>query len=258
MTRRGAASCLLAGLFSGLLGSSPADAASPEELFARGNEQYAKGDYAGAVGSYEAILAAGIENSAVFYNLGNACFRSNALGRAILYYEKALKLDPSDADARENLRFARQRIRDRIPEEEPPFLVALLVRIRDSLRLEQVTRIYLALHWGAMILASVWILSAGRRAGVVCGIASVVVFALALGAGGWMLAQGRARGAQEAAIVLAEKADVLSGPGSENTLLASVHEGTRVRMHNRRGGWIQVTLPDGRAGWVQEAALASI
>ena len=70
--------------------------------------------------------------------------------------------------------------------------------------------------------------------------------------------QARERYAADQAIVLSEKAEVLSGPGAENTLLASVHEGTKVRIHNRRQAWVQVTLPDGRAGWMQGGTLGVI
>ena len=260
MRRRGRIAAAL-GLFL-LLGGSGARAAgasrSPDELFARGCEQYSRGDYAAAADSYGEILSAGIRNSRVFYNLGNACFRRNQIGLAILYYEKALKLDPADEDARENLRYAKLRIRDRIPAEDSPLLLALAVSVRDLLRLEEVARLFLGLYLAGMLLGAGWILANGRRWAPHLGIAALVLIALSLACGGWMLLQGRARASADEAIVLVEKVEVLSGPGTENTLLASVHEGTKVRIHNRREAWVQVTLPDGRAGWMRGEALGVI
>ena len=249
----------LALLFGGIGAARAAGASrSPDELFARGYEQYSRGDYAAAADSYREILSAGIRNSRVFYNLGNACFRRNQIGQAILYYEKALRLDPTDEDARENLRYANLRIRDRIPADDFPFLLTLAVRARDLLGLERVTRLFLGLYLAGMLLGAGWILANGRRWAPHLGIAALVLFVLSLACGGWMLLQGRARTSADEAIVLVEKVEVLSGPGSENTLLASVHEGTKVRIHNRREAWVQVTLPDGRAGWIRGETLGVI
>jgi len=231
---------------------------SADELFARGADQYARGEYEAAADSFREILSAGIRTSRVYYNLGNACFKRNQIGQAILYYEKTLRLDPTDEDARENLRYANVRIRDRNPGEDLPYLLALAVRARDLLRLEEVTRLFLGLYLAAMILGAGWILANGRPWAPHLGIAALALLALSLACGGWMLLQGHARSSADEAIVLAEKTEVLSGPGSENTLLAPVHEGTKVRIHNRREEWVQVTLPDGRVGWMRGETLGVI
>ena len=249
---------LLGALLLGAAAAAPEPPRSPDELFARGNEQYAQGDYAASAASYRKILEAGFRNSRVYYNLGNACFKQNQVGPAILFYEKALKLDPADEDARENLRYANLRIRDRIPAEDLPILLAVFSRGLGLLRMERVIGLFTGLYLAAMLFAAAWILGNGRRWAAQAGIAALVLCALFLAAGGWMLLQGRARGASDQAIVLAEKVEVLSGPGPENTLLASVHEGTKVKIHNRRETWVQVTLPDGRAGWMREETLGGI
>jgi tetratricopeptide (TPR) repeat protein len=249
---------ILVGMGAAAAAAPPAPAGSPDELFARGNAQYARGEFAEAAESYRRILESGLRNGEVYYNLGNACFRQNRIGEAILNYEKALKLNPDDPDARENLRFANLRIRDRIPSDDLPFLLALLERGRRLLGISAVTRLFAGAYYASMLLAAVWILLNGRRWSPAVGMAALAVFAASLAAGGWMLLQGRAISAADQAIVLAEKVDVLSGPGPENTLLASIHEGTKVRIHNRREAWVQVTLPDGRAGWMRGEVLGVI
>ena len=247
---------LAAGLSIAVAAALPA--ASPDELFARGNLLYARGDYAAAAGTYQKILGAGFRNSRVYYNLGNARFKQNQIGRAILAYERAIKLDPTDAEARENLRFANRRIRDQIPPDDEGYLLAQFGRARDCLTLDQVTTLFVSLYLGSMAFAAGWLLGRARRWGPPVGIAAVVLLGMALLAGGWMGLQARERYAADRAIVLSDKAEVLSGPGAENTLLASVHEGTKVRIHNRRLAWVQVTLPDGRAGWMQGGTLGVI
>ncbi len=243
-----------------LLGAAAPPAPSPtaDQLFARGNEAYSRGDYAGSAEAYRRIVDSGIRNSRVYFNLGNACFRLNRIGEAILYYEKALKLDPGDEEARENLRYANLRIRDRIPADDLPLLLQLLVRVRDLVRLELMFRLFAGLYLLSMAVMAGWILGSRKRWGPPAGAAALVLLLLAFSAGAWMFLQGRARTGGGEAIVLAEKVEVLSGPGTENTLLASIHEGTKVRIHNRRDSWVQVTLPDGRAGWMRGETLGLI
>jgi tetratricopeptide (TPR) repeat protein len=229
-----------------------------EPLFNQGNEAYSKGDFAAAQKAYQEIIDRGIHNSRVYYNLGNACFRKNEIGNAILYYEKALKLEPSDSDARENLRFATLRIRDRIPPDSTPFLIVLLARGVALLSLEQVTRLFLGTYVLAMGIVAAWIGLRGSRWSMPIAILAAALLLAAGVTGGWMVLQARSRSAADEAIVLSEKLEVYSGPGSDNTLLASVHEGTKVRIHARRERWIQVTLPDGRSGWLLGEALGVI
>lgn len=233
-------------------------ASTPETLFRQGNDAYAKGDFETAQKAYEEILRLGVRDSRVFYNLANACFRRNEIGKAILFYEKTLKLEPSDVDARENLRFVRLRVRDRTPPDSAPFLLAQLERGKNLMSLEQVTRVFLVTYLAAMAIAALWILGRPRRWATVAGALAGAVLLLALFFGGWTAWQAQERAAQDDAVVLSEKLEVYSGPGRENTLLASVHEGAMVRIHARRGEWTQVTLPDGRAGWLQGEGLGVI
>lgn len=84
--------------FSILLICSPcfADGHSQQvnRWFEAGNTSYAKGDYKGAIENYERINRVGFVNETVYYNLANAYFKSNQIGRAILFYEKARRLAP--------------------------------------------------------------------------------------------------------------------------------------------------------------------
>jgi tetratricopeptide (TPR) repeat protein len=254
--------CLFLALSATLI-ATPAAAQERGELlsgalFKAGNEAYSKGDFAAAQKAYRGIVDLGIRNSSVYYNLGNACFRRNEIGSAILYYEKALRLQPGDVDARENLSFASLRIRDRIPPDSTPFLITLLSRGVNLLSLEQVTRIFLVTYFAAMAALAAWIGLRRTRWSVLIGGMAGILLLSALTAGGWVVLQAQARNATDEAIVLLDKVDVYSGPGSDNTLLASVHEGTKVRIHARRYQWAQVTLPDGRSGWLLGEALGVI
>src|SRR6266478_1727312 len=81
-------------------------AAEPGAQFAKANQEYAAGDFKAAIDDYEELVRSGRDTPNLFYNLGNAYFRKNDFGRAILSYERALALDPHHPEAEANLRIA--------------------------------------------------------------------------------------------------------------------------------------------------------
>ena len=95
-----------------------ADVESASMLFKKGNQSYEEGRFEQAIEEYEKILDLGIKNFKVFYNLGNAYFRQNQLGRAILNYRRALALQPRDEDTKANLSFVKLFTLDKIEEQK--------------------------------------------------------------------------------------------------------------------------------------------
>ena len=94
-------------LFSVLIcASSFSLAQSPDDLFREANNAYNNGEYDRAIVYYDSILAQGIHAAALYYNLGNAHYKRNAIAPSILNYERALLLDPTNKDVRNNLAFA--------------------------------------------------------------------------------------------------------------------------------------------------------
>ena len=81
-------------------------AQSPDDLMKSANKFYQDGNYQLAVESYQKILGQGFESGALYYNLGNAYFKTGKLGYAIFSYEKGLKIDPNDEDLSYNLKIA--------------------------------------------------------------------------------------------------------------------------------------------------------
>ena len=98
-----------------------------DELFKEGNEKYKKGKYNDAIKYYELILSKGIRNGYVYYNLGNAYFKANNPGKAVLNLERAKIYLPSDADVNFNIRFTESRIVDTIQKQQyNPFTIVIL------------------------------------------------------------------------------------------------------------------------------------
>src|SRR5205823_2389862 len=91
--------------------STPFLMAQPAAQFAKANQEYAAGDFKAAIADYEELVRFGQDTPNVFYNLGNAYFRKNNFGHAILNYERALALEPHHPEAEANLRIARDEAR---------------------------------------------------------------------------------------------------------------------------------------------------
>lgn len=223
-------------------------------LFAEANRAYKQSQYEEAARKYEQIIQYGIHNAAVYYNLGNARFKLNHLGQAILNYEKARRLDPGDADIAENLAFSSAMRVDKVDEPETPLWMVMLSMLHNLIRLKS--------QLAALIV--LWLLAnAGfalrfvrrdelsrRVAAYVMAGALLLLLPTALSAGVKIRQQSQWEG-----VVVTEKADLLSGPGEGNPVLVSVHEGLKVEIRSEVSGWYQVVLPNGWNGWVRRSAL---
>lgn len=245
------AALVLAVLSGGLL---PIRADTPEEIFERGNRAYDAGRYEEAAEAYRTVQRYQIEDPRVEYNLGNAEFRLGNLGRAILHYERARRLDPSDSDLQANLAYARSLRLDRVPEPERPAVLAWLARRLDRLGSDRVAWILLALAWLACALLAWGLAVPGRwRARHGWALAALLSLLVILG-GSWYGIEQRQAGNPKA-VVVARLAEVLAGPGTNNATLATVHEGLDVEVWAEREEWLQVRLPNGVSGWVSRESV---
>jgi hypothetical protein len=238
-----------------LLGQEP----PPETVFEEGNRRYQGNDFAGALAAYREVLDRGFESAELFYNLGNAYFKTGDLGRSILSWERALRLRPRDRDAQANLELARSLTADEV-EPLPRFWLLSVgswwVNLLPGRALFMLSILAYFLATGglsARILSrepirrrlSAWVL--------LVGVGATVLF------GGTFLAREGVLGGTEWGIVLAESVPVRSAPSAEEDLtLFVVHEGARVRIDQKSDTWFEVVLEDGKVGWIPAAALEII
>jgi tetratricopeptide (TPR) repeat protein len=247
-----------AGLLGALLAlAAPARAATAGSLFEDGNAAYKAGHFEQAVAAYQEILAYGVADPRVLYNLGNAYFKMGRIGQAIVQYERALRLAPSDQEIRDNLELARGQIHDRPPEPELQYPIRVARDTLEMLPSGPLTATFLVLWFaatgfaGAVPLVRAW----DRRRAL--AIAAFAMGLLALTAGAAVAYQIRIEQAA-VAIVLSDKVDVRSGPGEENALLFTLHEGTRVELGDRLDAWIHVNLSNGLSGWVPSSSIERV
>ena len=228
------------------------------DLLADGNRLYEQGDYSGAASAYQHILDYGLRNEVVYYNLGNALFKLDRLGEAILAYERALRLDPGDREAAENLAYATSLTVDRAEREEPSFPVRAFLRLVNVTTVVEDAWLLLVAAYLLGGVGAAAILVRSRLARRALAYIGVVLLAMTLWSGGALVYKDARIHGSRKGVVLAEKVDVLSGPSGENTSLFTVHEGLQVEIRNWREGWIQILLPNGLNGWVPASALGVV
>lgn len=216
------------------------------EVFVNANNAYEAGDYPGAVALYEALLGRGITNGYVFFNLGNAYLRNGELGRAIASYRRALALLPREQDARANLDFARKSRRDDLqpPSTEP--ILRTLFFWHYSLSRVELMRVAVVTN---LLLWSVAVLLIYRRRSELLRWLMVALAVILVASAGSLLVRGVKP--RRVAVVIPQEIDARSGTDLDTVVRFKLHAGTEVLATGMREGWIQIELPDGQRGWIE-------
>ncbi len=245
----GAALALLLLLFP--IGLQAQELSYPDSLWKSGVEAYTAGHYESAVQDWEDVRATGLMSKELYYNLGNAYFKNGEIAPAILWYERALRLDPSDADVRYNLDYARALTQDKIDEVPEIFFEQwghAICYLLPSNTWAVMGLVAFALLVACLLLYLLGATSGQRRLGFFVGIAFFLLAFL-----GWDFAQWQRTEArrQDMAIVMRPVSSVKSSPSAESAKdLFILHEGTRVRILDNVSGYSNIELADGRQGWI--------
>jgi tetratricopeptide (TPR) repeat protein len=248
-------------LVLGSLWAAPALAqnpVTPTQAMAVGNQRYEAGEYTEAIAIYEAIIASGLHNSTVYYNLGNAHFKRGDLGRAILNYRRAQQLDPRDADVAANLNLARSQTVDKLETPSEGAWVNLVELIEEWLTLREAKVVALGLWLIICVLVVTTILKSSWRRWLGLVLALLVI-TLAIGLVSIFNRNYTAQNYPSAVIVAAE-VDVTSGPGGAGQYLVefNLHAGAEVRVLESRLGWQRISLPGDLQGWVPLEAIEQV
>ncbi|UCD37717.1 MAG: tetratricopeptide repeat protein [Fidelibacterota bacterium] len=227
---------------------------SEDEIYRRGMEAYQNEQWSLAIQEFESILRRGYQAEVLYYNLGNAYYRGGDVAGAVWAYEKALKLNPNDADARYNLVLANLRVEDRIDIPEIPFYIRLYRGMRESFTPAEWIR------WVSIVLLVTGLLFALSRFlqrrwlawPVLPGtIAAVLIFLFALDS---IITTSRTR----EGIIYSPAVTVYSAPSERSTKLFELHEGLKVTILEQSEGWYQIELIDGKSGWMLSDQLRSL
>ena len=230
-----------------------------DSLFNAASAAYSEGQWADAAGTYTAIENLGLESPALYCNMGNAWFKSGDVAKAMLYYERALKLDPSYDDARYNIAVISDFIQDRI-EPVPEFILKTWTRdlcyILDSDTWAVISLIFLAAVAVSLLLLFLSSSLALRRTGFFSAIAAFLLTVMSVSFAFWQKADYSRK---DGAVIMVPVVSVKSSPSSDtSTDLFILHEGTKVIILDEVGDWRNIELADGRQGWMKSADMEVI
>lgn len=231
-------------------------------FFAQANEQYANGNYAEAANLYEQCLTEE-PTAVVYYNLGNALFKQGELSHAILAYERSLRLNPRDKDCKHNLAFAQAQIIDNVEDNEF-FLSSWAKTIRNQLSCGMwfiLSIIFWILTLGAIITLLLYPSTpllryssssptgALRRLKKAAFHLSWIFLLLTIVTGLNTYSLHRRDTLRSEAIITQGIVNVKASPDRSGTELFTLHEGTKVTIHETLGEWVEIHVGN-NIGWL--------
>lgn len=229
-----------------------------DSLWYKANDAYAMGEYDNAANTYKLIEKEGYGSAGLFYNMGNAYFKQVDKGKAILYYERAFKLDPSNNDIEVNLEIARMNTLDKI-DVLPEFILSTWIKdFRNIMSSDKwgYTAIILFIITAFLMMGYNFAPTTRQRklAFVLACVAMLfaifsIFFAINL--------RSNAR-SNNFAIVMSPVSNIKSAPNSTGNNLFILHEGAKIEILEQVGGWSRIELSDGRQGWIQIADMEII
>ena len=226
---------------------TPASAVTKAEA----DSSYVRGQYQQAITQYEALLKQGA-SADLYYNLGNAYYRTENIPEAVLNYERALLLSPGDRDIRFNLQIARSKTFDKIVPESEMFFVTWSRSLVSMMSVDAWARTALVSLAITIILLLVYLFSERiwlRKAGFFGGVALLLLF---VGANIFAWQQKKDLLNRKGAIIFAPSVTVKSTPAANGTDLFILHEGTKVVITDgSMKEWKEIRLADGKEGWIE-------
>lgn len=242
----------------GFLLASNLNFAQHTALIDSANAYYTNAEYEKAIEAYQQIVTEGYQSAELYYNLGNAYYKSNKIAYAIANYERSLKLNPNDESTKFNLKLANTHVVDKINVLPQFFLKTWWQKLIDS---------FDSNTWAVVsIIAFVFMLtlllffflsnrSALRKWTFVIGLFAlfITIFTFSFSKKQKWLAEN-----QPDAIVLSPSVVVKSSPDESGTELFLLHEGLKVSIIDQLGDWQEVKLSDGNRGWLQKNNLIII
>lgn len=248
---------LLAGLLVAATVLTPQIAADATAVDAA-NQLYTAGHYAEAIRLYEEQVARGVQDSALFFNLGNAYFQQGDVGRAVLNLERAAQLDPRDTDIAHNLSLVREQTTE-LFAEEPGGPLAVLAGVTGWLSENELALLVLGAWFllGFLLLSQQYVES--TMANKVVRASTVLVLGLLLITGTSLASRAFLKQTQPAGVVVAPTVAISSGPSVELITQLNLSSGTTINIRENQGEWIRMSTPDGAGeNWLPAEAVESV
>ena len=225
---------------------------------AMGDSAYIRQQYQQAIADYEALLKQGV-SADIYYNLGNAYYRTDNITRAVLNYERALLLSPGDRDIRFNLQLARSKTIDKITPESEMFFVTWYRTLVNVMSVDGWARMSLVSLAVAIILALCYLFTSRvwmQKTGFFGALLMLMLFAVS-NIFAWQQKDQLVN--RTGAIVMSPAVQVKSTPSKNGTDLFILHEGTKVEItDSSMKEWKEIRIADGKEGWIEASKIELI
>ncbi len=233
-------------------------AQEPQQVFAEANQLYLQQKYAEAIRRYEAIIKTGYESGEVYFNLGNAYYKTGKIQNAILNYERAHTLLPTDEDIRFNLQLVNLQVIDKIEALPQLFLYRWIENMMTTVSTR--TLGWLSYFFFLFVLAVLSLflfartLAAKRRALLAAMFGGVIAVVFFTG----YISQSYKEAHTSYAIVMGDVVNIKSAPDSGGSDAFILHRGVKVQVLDYVNAWRKIRLPDGKVGWISEKEVETI
>lgn len=233
-------------------------AQDPSQLITEANQLYQDENFPGAIEKYEQILNEGYVSEYLYYNLGNAYYRTGQLGYAILYYEKGLKLSPNDEDLRYNLAIANARTIDQIKEVPKLFIVKWWETFLTLLTINGWAAV-LSLFYIVLLISLALYFTARtgrkRRLGFLSGSISlaILVFVTIV-----FVSSVQREASSNFGVLLQQEVSAKQSPDSKSSDVFVIHEGLKFAIEDQVNDWSKIRLSDGKVGWLPNSSFEPI
>ncbi|MFC2102939.1 tetratricopeptide repeat protein [Bacteroidota bacterium] len=222
------------------------------------NKLYRENDYDKAIEIYQSIVDDGYFGISLFYNLGNAYYRIGKIGRAILYYEKALKIDPSDEDVIHNLNFTQLSTVDRIQPLPRFFLFDWWEALLGSFSSNGWAYLVFAFYLLMIILIGVYFFARSVKQQKIfffSGISMLFILALTIS---MLVVKVNREATLISGVIIEQVVTVKSSPDPQSTDSFIIHEGLKVNLEDNLDNWVKIRLADGKVGWIENYLVEQI
>ena len=239
-----------------ILFSSAVYANDPQALFDEAALHYEQQEYEMALNTYSQIEALGLFSSDLYYNIANCHYKLQQIGESVLYYEKALKLKPSDEDALFNLKLVQLQLVDKLAVVPMVFYQKWMETIKKRLSIDQWAKFGLFFLFLFGLFFVLFLFAKSYRLKKRAFTISICSFLISLSSLG--LAYYSYRTTTIEAVLMQANAYVKSAPSSQSEDLFILHEGTKIQVLEVFNDWSKIKLSDGMIGWVETYVMEEI
>lgn len=228
------------------------------DLIQKANEHYTKEEFQKAIDGYNQILMAGIESPEVYFNLGNAYYKTKQYTLSILNYERAKLLAPDDQDIEFNLQVANQKVVDSIQELPGIFIVRWWNAIVNSQTTDTWAVISIICFVVFLTMMGFYFFAKTSEVKRITFWSGCFLILFTIFSWSFAAKQKSRLVNHSYAIVMQPTVTVKSSPSEKGTNLFVIHEGLKVRITDKLGDWVEISLSDGNKGWLLTESIERI